>query len=153
MGTSGVIGVNLKVSATGKINGLAVSQNNSDITGQTVGNLTVFAGGTANVSAQTSGAGITVVGIQGVNASGLGTGANLLGQNISVNGAVSQSTLGTPASATTASQSAAQQSSSDMARQVASNSTSDDDDKKKKNKGQPLLQRVKRVTVILPKEG
>lgn len=152
MGNSGVIGVNLKVRATGKISGLAISQNNTDIAGQQVANLTVLAGGSANVAAQggSSGQGITIVGIGGVSASGLGAGVNAIGNNVSVNGGAATSTMGPAATATTTSQSAAVQSSSD-AQQVAGTNTDDDDEKKKKKEAPQLVRRVKRVTIILPK--
>jgi hypothetical protein len=106
----------------------------------------VLAGGTANVSAQSgSGSGITIIGGQGVNASGIGSGATLLGQNVSVNGGAAQSTLGSSASATSTSQSAAGQASSEAQQQVAGNGNGNDDEKKKKS----LLHYISRVTVIL----
>ena len=149
LGDSGVIGGTVNVKATGKITGLVISRQNSDVTAPTVGSLTVLAGGTANVSAQNSGSGsgITIIGAQGVNASGVGSSATLLGQNVSVNGGAAQSTLGTSATATSASQSAAGTASTDAKQEVASDNE-DDDQKKKKH---PTLQRIKRVTVILPK--
>ena len=114
LGTVGVIGETVIAQATGTITGLAVSKHNASITSQTVGSLTVLAGGSANVSAQSSGSGsgITIIGGAGVNASGIGAGATLLGQNVSVNGGAAQSTLGTSATATAASTSAAGQASS-----------------------------------------
>ncbi len=153
LGTVGVIGETVIAQATGTITGLAVSKHNADITSQTVGSLTVLAGGTANVSAQSSGSGsgITIIGGAGVNASGIGAGATLLGQNVSVNGGAATSTMGTTATATAASQSAAGQASSDTQQQVASNDNGNDDEKKKKKAG--LARSVGRVTVILPKSS
>ena len=150
LGDSGVIGGTVNVKATGTITGLVISRQNSDVTAPTVGSLTVLAGGTANVSAQNSGSGsgITIIGGQGVNASGIGSGATLLGQNVSVNGGAAQSTLGSSATATSTSQSAAGTASNDAKQQVASDNSEDDDQNKKKH---PTLQRMKRVTVILPK--
>jgi filamentous hemagglutinin family protein len=143
---SGVIGGTVNVQATGKVTGLVISSQNANVTGQSLGSLTVLAGGTANVSAQSgSGSGITIIGGQGVNASGIGSGATLLGQNVSVNGGAAQSTLGSSASATSTSQSAAGQASSEAQQQVAGNGNGNDDEKKKKS----LLHYISRVTVIL----
>ena len=72
-----------------------------------------------------------------------------MGQNVSVNGGASQSTLGTTATATASSQSAAQQASNDS-KQVAKNDVAEDDSNKKKGKQPGLVRRVGRVTVILP---
>jgi filamentous hemagglutinin family protein len=147
MGQSGVIGGTVNVKATGKVSGVLISQQNANVTGQTVGNLTVLAAGTANVSAQSGGSSITIIGGQGVNASGLGSSATLLGQNVSVNGGSAQSTLGSSATASASSQSAAGQASTEAQQQVAANGGSGDDEKKKKKKAE--IRRVGRVTVIL----
>jgi filamentous hemagglutinin family protein len=151
LGTIGVIGESVIAQATGTITGLAVSRHNTTITSQSVGNLMVVAGGTANVSAQNSGSGvgITIVGGSGVNANGVGAGATLLGQNVSVNGGAAASTTGTTATATAASQSAAGQASTEAQQQVASNDNGNDDEKKKKKAN--LTRSVGRVTVVLPK--
>jgi filamentous hemagglutinin family protein len=144
LGNSGVIGGTVNVNATGKVTGLLISSQNANITSQSVGSLTVLAIGIANVSSQGSSGGITIIGGQGVNASGIGSGALLLGQNVSVNGGAAQSTLGTSASSTATSQSAAGQASSEAQQQVASNG---DDDQKKKKK--PQIRKMSRVTVLL----
>jgi len=89
-----------------------------------------------------------IVGAGGADVSGATVTADVLGQNVSVNGGASQSTLGT-ASATAASQSAANQSDTQSKEQLANNDDSSNDDLKKK-KLRPVLQKVKRVTVILP---
>jgi hypothetical protein len=151
LGTVGVIGETVIAQATGTIKGLAVSKHNTSITSQSVNSLTVLAGGTANVSAQNSGSGqgITIIGGAGVNASGIGAGATLLGQNVSVNGGAAASTMGTTANATAASKSAAGQASEQAQQQVASNDTGNDDENKKKKTG--LSRGVGRVTVVLPK--
>ncbi|HEU6447310.1 MAG TPA: filamentous hemagglutinin N-terminal domain-containing protein [Verrucomicrobiae bacterium] len=145
LGDSGVIGGTINVKATGKISGLLISQQDANVTGQSLGSLTVLATGTANVSGS-GGSGITIVGGQGVNVSGVGSGAILLGQNVSVNGGTAQSTLGSSATATSTSQSAAGQTSDQSQQQVAL-SGGDDDEKKKKRKTE--IHRVGRVTVIL----
>jgi hypothetical protein len=153
LGTAGVIGQTVIAQATGKITGLVLSRHNSTVTSVSVAGLTVLAGGTANVSVQNSGSGqgITIIGGGGVNATGIGAGATLLGQNVSVNGGAAQSTMGTSATATSASQSAAGQASSQTQQQVASNDTEDDEKKKKEKSG--LARSIGRVTVILPKQS
>lgn len=145
LGQSGVIGGTVNITAGGQVTGLLISEHNANVTGQTIGNLTVLAAGTANVSGSGS-AGITIIGGQGVNTSGIGSGATLLGQSVNSGGGA-HSTLGTSATATTASQSAAQQSTQSAAQQVAGNDNGDDDEKKKKKK--PEIRKVSRVTVIL----
>ena len=150
LGDSGVIGGTVDISANGNITGLVISRQNSNVNAGQSFSGTVLSGGTANLSAGGTVSG-TVIGAAGVNASGGGgVTASLLGQNVSVNGGAAQSTLGTSASATSASQSAAGTASSDAKQQVAGDNTTDDDQKKKK---QPTLQRMKRVTVILPKSS
>ncbi len=146
LGQSGVIGGTVDVRATGKVNGLLISEHNANVTAQTIGNLTVLAAGTANVSGAGSGSGITIIGAQGVDVSGIGSGALLLGQSVSVNGASATSTLGNNATSTSTSQAAAQQSTESAAEQVASSDSGDDSKKKQKKK--PTI-RVGRVTVIL----
>lgn len=151
LGGSGVIGGSVNASANGNIDGNIISRQNSNIQAQQNFNGSVVAAGSVSVNA---GGNVTgnIVGIGGANVSGGDVTAAVLGQNVSVNGGASTSTLGTSASATSASQSAAQQSSSSAKQQVAVNSSDngdDSDDKRKKKPG--LMQRIKRVTVILPK--
>ncbi|HKW31248.1 MAG TPA: hypothetical protein VJT54_18130, partial [Verrucomicrobiae bacterium] len=147
LGSSGVIGVNVNARATGTITGRIFSQGNASVTGQTIGNLLVVAGGKADVSAQNGSTGpITIVAIGGVNANGIGL-ATILSS--SVNGGAG--TLATSSSASSASQSATAQTSTENQKQVASDDNGNDDDKKKKKTG--LARTVGRVTVILPKAG
>ncbi len=146
LGQSGVIGGTVDVKSTGKVNGLLISEHNANVTAQTIGNLTVLAAGTANVSGASSGSGVTIIGGQGVDVSGVGSGALLLGQSVSVNGASATSTLGNNATSTSTSQAAAQQSTESAAQQVASSDT--EGDNKNKQKKKPTI-RVGRVTVIL----
>jgi hypothetical protein len=88
---------------------------------------------------------VTIIGSETVNYSG-GTPANLSGPSVSANGSAAQSTFA-PATATSAGQSAAA-TATDAATQEVAGNTEDDQKKKKKH---PLLERVKRVTVILSK--
>jgi hypothetical protein len=152
LGAGGVIGGEVNVTATGKIQGYFVSKQNLNVTGLSFTGLGL-AGQTANVSASQAGSGpVVIVGIGAVNATGLGSSAELIGQNVSANGGAAQSTLGTSANASTASQNAAGVASTDTKQQVASNENGNDDDEKKKQL-HPLMQHVKRVTVILPQKS
>ncbi len=150
LGTAGVIGVNVSAKATGKISGLAVGQNNVQLNASSLGDLTAV-GRTVDVRAGPSvGSGgaeptVTIIGSEKVNYSG-GTPANLSGPSVSANGSAAQSTFA-PATATSAGQSAAATATDTAAQEVAGN-TEEDQKKKKKH---PLLERVKRVTVILSK--
>jgi filamentous hemagglutinin family protein len=148
LGESGVIGGTVNATANGNISGLIISRQNSTV--QAVGTFSgsVLAGGSATVSGTTVSG--VIVGVGGVSVSGTVT-AEVLGQNVSVNGGASQSTLGSSASATSTSGSAAQQANANAQQEVASSNTDDDDKKKKKT--QALLQRVKRVTVILSQKS
>jgi hypothetical protein len=149
LGLGGVVGGTVDITASGKVQGLIVSRQNANISATESFSGTVLAGGSANFSGGGTVSG-TVVGIGGINVSGGGAvTATLLSQNVSVGGGIAQSTLGTSASATGASQSAAGESTADTKQEVASNDNGSDDEKKKKL--QPLMQKVKRVTVILPK--
>jgi hypothetical protein len=149
LGDSGVIGGTVNLDANGDITGLVISRQNSTINAAQSFNGTVLAGGTANLSAGGNIAG-TIIGIGGVSASGgAGVSATVLGQNVSVNGGQSESTLGTTATATSVGQSASQQANTDAKQEVAGGQQQDDD---KKNKGKrPIITRRSRVTVILPK--
>lgn len=146
LGDSGVIGGTVNLTANGNITGLVISRQNSNVNAAQSFSGTVLSGGSASLSAGGSVSG-TIIGVGGVNASGAGgVSATLLGQNVSVNGGASQSTLGTSATATSASQSAAG-TSSDLAKQQVASDSNDDDDLKKKKK--PQIRKVSRVTVIL----
>jgi filamentous hemagglutinin family protein len=151
LGTSGVIGGTVNATANGNITGLIISRQNSSISAAETFSGTVLSGGQANLSASSVSGTSTIIGVGGVSVAGaLGSGAQVLGQNVSVNGGASQSTLGTSATASTASQSAANTATSDAEKQVANNDDSGDDEKKKKHKGPALAHRVGRVTVLLP---
>jgi filamentous hemagglutinin family protein len=147
LGQGGVLGGTVNLSAQGNISGLIVSRQNTTVTAVQNVDVTVLSGGNANVAAGGNVAG-TLVGMTGVNASGAqGITATMLSSSVSANGASSQNTLGT-ATASAASQSAANQSGTEAKQELATSDSFSDDNKKKK---QPLMQRVKRVTVLLPK--
>jgi len=147
LGESGVIGGTVNVSANGNVTGLVISRQASTINAAQNFSGTVLSGGAADVSGGGTVSG-TIVGVGGASVSGATVTAAVLGQNVSVNGGASQSTLGSSASATSTSQAAANQSDSQSKQQLAADD-GDSDDKKKK-KLLPTIQRVKRVTIILP---
>ena len=147
LGQSGVIGGTVNVTANGNISGLIISRQESTVVAAQNFNGSVISAGSAHVSgASVEG---VIVGVGDVSVSGDSANAEILGQNVSVNGGAAQSTLGSSASATSTSQSAANQSDTQAKQQLAISNDDFDDDKKKK-KHQPVLQRAKRVTVILP---
>lgn len=151
LGSGGVVGGTINITASGNLEGLIVSRQNANINIAESFVGTVLSGGSANLNAGGNIAG-TIVGISGVTANGSGgISATILSQNVSVGGGAAQSTLGTTATATAAGQNAAGQTTQAANQQIASNDTTGDnqDDKKK----HPELKRVKRVTVILPKSS
>jgi filamentous hemagglutinin len=148
LGQSGVIGGTVNLTANGNITGLIISRQNSTVNAaQNVG-VSVISGGTADVSGGGSVSGV-IVGAGGVSVSGGSVTATALGQNVSVNGGASQSTLGSSATATGAAQSAANQADA-QAREQLANNDGNTEDPNKKQKPLPVIRRVKRVTVILP---
>jgi filamentous hemagglutinin family protein len=154
LGESGVIGGTVIATATGNITGLIISRQNSTVNAAQSFSGTVLSGGSANVSATSISGASTIIGVGGVSVSGtLGTGAQVLGQNVSVNGGASTSTLGTSANASTSATSASSTAGDQSQQQVANNGGSGGDDKDKKGKGPGLVRRTGRVTVILPEKS
>ena len=153
LGSGGVIGGTINITAQGSISGLIVSRQDANIIAAQSFGGTLLSGGTANVAATGGTVSGTIIGIGGVNASGGGgITAAVLGQNVSIGGAAASSTLGTTAATTSSSAAAAQQANTDTTQQLAKDTTQDDDSKKKKADKKPVLtRRVGRVTVILPK--
>lgn len=142
-----VIGVNISVKATGNVNGNLIAQHTANINagesiaGAIIGPVVSLIGGAPSTGP------LVVVGTESISATGLGSGANLLSQNVSANGGSSQSTLGSSASATATSQAAAQQSAQAQQQVATTDTTGSDGDNKKK---QAATLHTKRVTVILP---
>lgn len=152
LGSGGVLGGTINITAQGSISGLILSHQNANINAAQSFSGTLLSGGTANVTATAGTISGTVIGIGGVNASGgAGVSAAVLGQNVSIGGAAATSTLGATAATTSSSAAAAQQANTDTTQQLAQNSNQEDDSKKKPAKAPVLTRRVGRVTVILPK--
>jgi len=152
LGSGGVLGGTINITAQGSIKGLILSRQNANINAAQSFSGTLLAGGTANVTATAGSVSGTVIGVGGVNASGGGgITAAVLGQNVSIGGAAATSTLGATAATTSSSAAAAQQATTDTTQQLAKDTTQDDESKKKPAKGPVLTRRVGRVTVILPK--
>lgn len=140
---SGLIASNVKLLATGDINGLIFARDNLDINAQHTVDITALAGGSANISGQQVIG--TISAVTGENVSGDSVTADLISANVS--GATSgQSGLGQGAAASSASQGLANNAST----QAVADADSTDDDKKKKGQGAALVQKTSRVTVILP---
>ncbi len=144
LGQSGVIGGTVNLSANGNISGVVISRQNSTVNAAQNFTGTLLSAGGADVSAGGTVAG-TIVGVGGATVTGT-ISAQVLGQNVSVNGGAATSTLGNSANATSSSQAASQQASQSADQQVATTDTGDDDQKKKKK---PLIQKTGRVTVLL----
>ncbi len=152
LGSGGVIGGTVNITAEGSIKGMIVSRQDANINAVQSFSGTLLSGGTANVTATAGTVSGTVIGVGGVNASGGGgVTAAVMGQNVSIGGAAATSTLGATAATTSTSAAAAQQASSDTTQQLAKDTTPEDESKKKQAKGPVLTRRVGRVTVILPK--
>ena len=128
LGSGGVIGGTINITAQGSIKGLILSRQNANINAAQSFSGTLLSGGTANVTATAGTVSGTVIGVGGVNASGgAGVTAAVLGQNVSIGGAAATSTLGATAATTASSAAAAQQANSDTTQQLAKDTTQEDD--------------------------
>jgi len=146
-GNSGVIGGNVKLDATGDIEGVVVAQGNLDIKSTRDVNVTALAGGNATINASGTVSGI-VVAAGGLDASGASIDAALFSSNVNASsgtGSVPTADAGTGPSA------AAQAAAATTDKEAQGKEEEKDDDKKKKKGGLPTLARSQgRVTVILP---
>jgi len=144
LGHAGVIGGAVDLSAQGNITGVIISRQDSTV--NSAGNFSglVLSSGSANVSAGGSVSG-EIIGVGSANVSGSSIDATVLSQNASVGGGSAQSTLGTATGGSTAA-SAVGTANSENAQKTTDTEGDDDLNKKKKL---PMLQRVKRVTVLL----
>jgi filamentous hemagglutinin family protein len=143
--SSGVIGSNVKLDASGNIAGLVFARNNLDITAQQNVSVTALAGGTASVSAGDSISG-TIIAAGGINASGSSVDASLLTEG-SINASGDTSGAQKGFSQGTAGSSASQGLANDASTKAVSSDETKDD--KKNEKPIALAQKVGRVTVIL----
>ena len=144
---SGVIGSNVKLDATGDIEGFVFGRAGISIIAQQNVNVTALSAGNVSVSSASGSVSGNIIG-GSVSASGASIDATVLSQNASVNGQSGGDTFaqGTAANATS------QAASGEDANKSAA-TTSDqgaDDDLKKKGKQIALAQKVSRVTVLLP---
>jgi hypothetical protein len=148
-GDTGVIAINVNAQATGTITGLFISSGNSTLHADTI-NVTDLAGGTANLSANTTISGLAIAGGGISIGSGKFEGV-ALSQNVSGGGA--QSALASAASASAGSEtSAAGEASSQKAETSLQPTTTDTDDDLKRARAHPLLAKYTgRVTVLLGK--
>ena len=140
---SGLVASNVKLLATGNINGLIFARNNLDVSSKATVDITALAGGNASVSGPTIIGMISAVG--GENITGDSVTANLISANVS--GATSgQSGLGQGNAASATSQSM----QSDNVAKAADASDDQGDEKKKNGKAAATVQKAGRVTVLLP---
>jgi filamentous hemagglutinin family protein len=150
---SGVIGSNVKIEATGDIDGVIFARDNLDL--KAVQNVSVIAlaGGRADVGGGGTISG-TIIGVGSVNVSGATVDAALLSQNISASGDVSSAQTGFAQGAAAASTSQSQQGEEPVKAASATQAAEEGDDARKKPRELPVLARtVGRVTVILPNKN
>ena len=141
---SGLIASNVKLLATGDVNGLIFARNNLDIVAQHAVIAHTLSGGNTSVTGpiiEGTYSSLGALNVQGDNITG-----DLISANVS--GATSgQSGLGQGAAANSTSQGLANNESTQAA---AASGQGNDDEKNKKGKQIALAQKVSRVTVILP---
>jgi hypothetical protein len=149
---SAVIGINIRLNATGNITGNAVASHDINIASRE--NVSVSAVGGGNVSVSASGAvSGTIVGVGSVSASGANVEANLLSQNVQAGSSTtgqSGFTATAAAGATSQSSTAQAEPTKLLAKVQPADSNSDDSGQLKKKPAPVLVRRVSRVTVILP---
>jgi filamentous hemagglutinin family protein len=151
-GDTGVIAINVNAQATGKITGLFISSGNSTLHSDTSIDVTVLAGGQANLSTSATGtiSGLAIAG-GGIN---IGSGSFqgvALSQSVSGGGA--QSALASTASASAGSQTAAAGEANSQKTETSDQPTSTqaDDDLKRARAHAVLAKYTGRVTVLLGK--
>ena len=143
---SGVIGNTVKLDASGNIVGVIFARDNLDLTAVQNVNVTALAEGTVSANAGGTISG-TIIGVGGVNASGGSIDASLESNN-SVAGDTSGSKgLGQGTAANGVSQGLG---NDDVAKAATKTGNDSEDDLLKKKKGIGLVQKVSRVTVLLP---
>ena len=144
----GVIGANVQLKATGSIQGSIVARNNLDISALQNVTVSAFAAGDAHVQAGDTLKG-TLIGLSGIDVSGISIEAALLTPNVTASGNVTGSKIGfTPG---TAARSASQGDAMDsVAKTVATGiSAGGGDDAPPRPGSQPKLKRFAgRVTVL-----
>ena len=146
----GVIGANVSLKATGDIKGAVVARNHLDISALQNVSVAAFSGGDATVSAGERVSG-TLIGMDGLNVSGVTIDAALLSQNINASGNVASSQVGfAPITvASSASQSEAPVAAAKGAAMLG-NSECGDEPHRKAQGGNPQLASSGRVTVLPP---
>jgi hypothetical protein len=147
---TGIIGANVKLKATGNIDGFVIAQGNLDVNSVQNVTVTAIATGTATVNASGSVSG-TVIGVGGISASGGSIEASLVSASgISASGGNGSSGSQSTGSANVAGATSAAAANDDHGKTAAvgNETASADDERKRKNL--PALTKTGRVTVILP---
>ncbi len=147
---SGVIGSNVKIEATGDVEGVIFARQNLDLQAQENVNVTAVGGGNVEVGGGGTISG-TIVGIGSANVSGASVDAAILSQNVTTSGDVSSAQTGFAQGTAAASTSQSMQAEDQAKVAAATTSADEEDEKKRKPRDLPVLARtVGRVTVILP---
>ena len=142
---SGVIAENATLEASGNVEGLIISQNNINLVAQSLTDVTAL-GASINVSAQSIGSTVTLIGTESVNTGGT-QGGDILSAN--ANGGGSSFAAGTSANSTSAASSA--QSVAEATKATTTDTSNNgDSDQLDKQKHVALAQKISRVTVLLP---
>ena len=141
---SGIIGSNIKLTAGGSINGVIIGSQGININASQNVDVTAVSGGNVDIAAAGTVSG-TIVGGGDVNVSGSSILAAVMGSSVSASGDTSGASLGIPQS--NVSKEVAETTDANTATQTATDTDSDD---QKKKKGIGLVQKVSRVTVLLP---
>lgn len=146
---SGIVGGNIDLTATGDIKGVVFASGNANVNTPQNVNVTLLAGGSANVTGGTVSG--TIIGIGSANVTGANVEATVLSNDANVSGSSGNNQVGFTqgTAAVAAGNAAAAESASKTG--IASAA---DDEKKKKELGKParisLGRTVGRVTVLLP---
>jgi len=148
---SGVIGSNVKLEATGGIQGLVFARDSIDLDARQNVNVTALAQGSVNVSAGGAISG-TIVGVGSVSASATTVDASLLSQNVTASGNVTSGQVGFSQGTAAASASQSLQADDSTRKPSEDTESTDDSDLRLKTSvtGPRLTRTVGRVTVILP---
>ena len=143
---SGVIGANVTLKATGNIIGTILARNNLDVTAVQTVKVKALSEGTANVSGSDLGTS-TIIGLGGLNTSGDASAASLLSNNQIVSDTAAAKT---GFSAGTAANNASTGLANDQTTKAVATAGTTEDGPNNKRRGPALVQKVSRVTVILP---
>jgi len=145
---SGIIGSNIKLQAGGNVNGIVVGSGDVAINAQRNVDVTAFGGGSVAISA-VGGISGTIISGGAVNVTGDSISAALVAGSVAASGDASKAQVGLPASTVAKNEPATAPDSTTLSK-PAEGSSSDEEEKKKPGRSIALMQKVGRVTVLLP---